>query len=143
MVHLHVHLHDGFFSIEETDTSFSQRFVLPNLSVFECFMFYISQFIFTIVEAMFALNGNSYITTWLIVMYLKNTGEIRRFERSSFVEKLVLRREVCLLTPRRRAFARNVEFPLYFPRTSIPINQVLLLLPVIIGTTIIGTINGR
>ena len=106
-------------------------------------MFYISQFIFTIVEAMFALDGNSYITTWLIVMYLKNTGEIRRFERSSFVGKLVLRGEVCLLTPRRRAFARNVEFPLYFPRTSIPINQVLLLLPVIIGTTIIGTINGR
>jgi hypothetical protein len=101
-------------------------------------MFYISQFIFTIVEAMFALDGNSYITTWLIVMYLKNTGEIRRFERSSFVGKLVLRGEVCLLTPRRRAFARNVEFPLYFPRTSIPINQVLLLLPVIIGTTTRG-----
>ena len=50
------------------------------------------------------------------------------------VSSEVLRREVCLLTPRRRAFARNVEFPLYFPRTSIPINQVLLLLPLIIYT---------
>jgi hypothetical protein len=45
---------DRFFSIEETDTSFSQRFVLPNQSVFH----------FTIVEAMFALDGNSYITKW-------------------------------------------------------------------------------
>ena len=96
----------------------------------QCFMFLI--YFTNIVEATFALDGNSYITKWLIGMYLKNTGEIRRFERSSFVRKLVLRREVCLLTPRRRALARNVEFPLYFPRTSIPINQVLLLLPLII-----------
>ena len=97
----------------------------------QCFMFLI--YFTNIVEATFALDGNSYITKWLIGMYLKNTGEIRRFERSSFVGKLVLRREVCLLTPRLRAFARNVEFPLYFPRTSIPINQVLLfILPLII-----------
>ena len=57
----------------------------------QCFMFLI--YFTNIVEATFALDGNSYITKWLIGMYLKNTGEIRRFERSSFVGKLVLRRD--------------------------------------------------
>ena len=69
---------DRFFSIEETDTSFSQRFVLPNQSVFH----------FTIVEAMFALDGNSYITKWLIVMYLKNT-EINSTFRAKFFRREV------------------------------------------------------
>ena len=63
------------------------------------------------------------------------------------VSSEVLPSEVCLLTPRRRAFARNVEFPLYFPRTSISINQVLLLILTVMQqtmeTTSIGTINGR
>ena len=62
---------DGLFSLEQTDTSFSQRFVLPNQPVFH--VLYV-----TIVEAMFALDGNSYITKWPL-------------ERSSFVGKLVLR----------------------------------------------------
>ena len=52
---------DGLFSIEETDTSFSQRFVLPNQPVFHVLYF-------TIMEAMFALDGNSYITKWPIGM---------------------------------------------------------------------------
>jgi hypothetical protein len=45
---------DGIFWIKKTDTSFSQRFVLPNQSVFHVLHF-------TIVEAMFALDVNSYI----------------------------------------------------------------------------------
>ena len=44
---------DGDFWAEETDTSFSQRLVFPNQSVFHVLYF-------TIVEAMFALDGNSY-----------------------------------------------------------------------------------
>ena len=43
---------DGFFGIEETATSFSQRFVLPNQSVFHVLYF-------TIVEATFALDGET------------------------------------------------------------------------------------
>ena len=39
---------------------------------------------FTIVEAMFALDGNSYITKWPIVMYLKNTGRNSRFRGKFF-----------------------------------------------------------
>ena len=54
---------DGLFWAEETATSFSRRFVLPNQSVFHVLYFT------NIVEAMFALDGNSYITKWLIVMY--------------------------------------------------------------------------
>ena len=39
---------------------------------------------FTIVEATFALDGNSYITKWLIVMYLKNTGRNSTFRAKFF-----------------------------------------------------------
>jgi hypothetical protein len=42
---------DGVFWAEETDTSFSQRFVLQNQPVFHVLYF-------TIVEAMFALDGS-------------------------------------------------------------------------------------
>jgi hypothetical protein len=71
---------DGFFWIEESDTSFSQRFVLPNQSAFHVLYF-------TILEAMFALHGNrnSCITKWLIlVMYLKNTGRNSTFRAKFF-----------------------------------------------------------
>jgi hypothetical protein len=71
---------DGLFSAEETDTSFSQRFVLPNQSVFHILYF-------TIVEGMFALDGNSYITKWLMVMHLKKTGRNSTFRAKFFVEK--------------------------------------------------------
>jgi hypothetical protein len=81
-------------------------FVLSSLTIDTFLRLSIDDFdTFSIVSPI-TIDGNSYITKWLIVMYLKNTG------RSSFAGKLVLRREVCLLTPRRRAFARNVDFPL-------------------------------
>jgi hypothetical protein len=99
---------DGIFWIEETDTSFSKRFVLPNQSMFHILYFTIVVF----VESVFALDGNSYITKWLIGMYLKNIpGEIRCFERSSFVGKLVLRREVCLLLPDEGPLLETSNFP--------------------------------
>ena len=83
---------------------------------------------FTIVEAMFSLDGNSYITKWPIVMYLKNTGRNSTFRGKFF------RREVSLLTPtpRRRAFARislvfSTHFHFYQPSFAIidSINQCL------------------
>ena len=87
-----------------------------------------------------------------VVEKFRDKFDVSTFERSSFVGKLVLRREVYLLTPRRRALARNVQFLLYFPRTSIPISyqpgfaiidsKVSNVLQTM-ETTIIGTKNGR
>jgi hypothetical protein len=55
---------------------------------------------FTIVEAMFALDGNSYITKWPIVMYLKNTGRNSTFRGKFF------RREV---SPSSRSLPTNSQ----------------------------------
>ena len=44
---------------------------------------------FTIVEAMFALDGNSYITKWPIVMYLKNTERNSRFRGKFFRREVI------------------------------------------------------
>ena len=50
---------------------------------------------------------------------MENTGEIRRFERRPFVWELVGKLLDEELTSRRKNFARNVEFLLYFSSTSL------------------------
>jgi hypothetical protein len=116
---------DGIFWAEETDTSFSQRFVLPNQPVFHVLYF-------TIVEAMFALDGNSYITKWLIVMYLKNTGRNSTFRAKFFRQEVSSSSRSLPTNSQTKGLRSKRRIPLYFPRTSIPINQALLLLPLII-----------
>ena len=61
----------------------------------QCFMFLI--YFTNIVEATFALDGNSYITKWLIVMYLKNTGRNSTF-RAKFFRREVSSSSRSLLT---------------------------------------------
>ena len=89
------------YIVKKCPATFSQRFVLPNQSVFHVLHF-------TIVEVMFALDGNSYIvlvfysyiTKWLIgliVMYLKNTGRNSTF-RAKFFRREVSSSSRSLLT---------------------------------------------